>query len=128
MVWWICSRVYATVNKFVTAPKPIDEADLPTSEDEVLDETNTAGLAKATARKRNTVAIANYAMPFMCEMTLGMIFVDHDGMAIWKNEQSHGLAPQEVQASRYDDSSRVVSGTEQDQNQNEEEWKSGWAI
>jgi hypothetical protein len=74
LVWWVHFRVYATVNKFVTALKPIDEADFPASEDEVLDETNKAGLAKAAARRRNAVAMTNYyAMAFTCETTLGMI-------------------------------------------------------
>jgi hypothetical protein len=74
LVWWVCFRAYATVNMFVTALKPIDEVDLPESEDEVLDETNKAGLAKAAARRRNAVAMANYAMAFTCETTLGMIY------------------------------------------------------
>jgi hypothetical protein len=54
--------------------KPIDEVNLPESEDEVLDETNKAGLAKAATRRRNAVAMTNYEMAFTCKTTLGMIF------------------------------------------------------
>jgi hypothetical protein len=49
--------VFATVYKFVEALKSTNEANLPASEDEVLDETIPADQLKSVARKRNAVAM-----------------------------------------------------------------------
>ena len=74
MIWWVRFRAYATVNKFVAALQPNDEADLPAREDEDLNEADSDDLKKIGARSRNAVAMASYAMAFTCESTLRMIF------------------------------------------------------
>ena len=74
MIWWICFRAFATVYKFIEAVKPVDEANLPSNEGEVLDETIPADILKIAARKRNAVAMANFAMSFTDETAMGMIY------------------------------------------------------
>jgi hypothetical protein len=75
MIWWIRFRAYATVYKFVEALKPIDEVNLPETEEEVLVvEAAPVNLLKIQARKRNAVAMANFAMSFTDETTMGMIY------------------------------------------------------
>ena len=74
MIWWIRFRAFATVYKFIEALAPVDEANLPNTEGDVLDEAIPADMLKIAARKRNAVAMANFAMSFTDETTLGMIF------------------------------------------------------
>ena len=74
MIWWIRFRAYATFNKFMESLKAEDETHLPASEAEVLVETVPAEALQIAARKRNTVAIANFAMSFTDETTMGMIY------------------------------------------------------
>jgi hypothetical protein len=74
MLWWICFRAFATVYKFVMALRPTDKASLLPSEEEVLDDTVPADLLKIAARKRNAVAMANFALSFTNETTMGMIY------------------------------------------------------
>jgi hypothetical protein len=74
MIWWIRFRAFATVYKFIEAVKPEDEAHMPATEGEVLDETVPADLLQIAARKRNAVAMANFAMSFTDETTIGMIY------------------------------------------------------
>ena len=73
MIWWIRFRAYATVNKFIESVKVADETHLPASEAEVLVETVPAEALQIAARKRNAVAMANFAMSFTDETTMGMI-------------------------------------------------------
>ena len=74
MVWWVRFRAYATVHKFVKALQTKDEVDLPAKENEELHEAEDDDLKKIAARSRNAVAMANCAMAFTCETTLGIIF------------------------------------------------------
>jgi hypothetical protein len=74
MLWWIRFRAYATMYKFVVALRPVNEASLPATEEEVLDETIPADILKIAAKKRHAVAMANYAMAFTDEATMGMIY------------------------------------------------------
>jgi hypothetical protein len=73
-VWWMRFKAYATVYKFSAALKEGGEADLPKTEDDVLDETKSDEKRKADARKRNGVAMANFAMAFTTESQMGMIY------------------------------------------------------
>jgi hypothetical protein len=73
-VWWMRFKAYATVYKFSAALKEGGEADLPKTEDDVLDETKSDEKRKADARKRNGVAMANFAMAFTTESLMGMIY------------------------------------------------------
>jgi hypothetical protein len=85
-------NAYATVYRFSAALKIGNEADLPQNEDEVLDETSPEQIAKAEARKRNEVAMANLAMAFTTETLMGMIY------KVATTEYSGGLAHLVLQA------------------------------
>jgi hypothetical protein len=73
MIWWIRFRAFATVCKFIETLKPKDEADMPTTEGEVLVETVLADALKIAAEKRNAAAMANFAMSFTDETAVGVI-------------------------------------------------------
>jgi hypothetical protein len=74
MLWWIRFRAFATVYKFITALKPTYEANMPATEEEVLDEAVPSDKLKIEARKRNAVAMANFAMSFIDETTIGLLY------------------------------------------------------
>jgi hypothetical protein len=52
-IWWTRFLAYGSVYRFAQALTETDESDLPSSNDEVLDETNAVGKRKALAKRRN---------------------------------------------------------------------------
>jgi len=73
-IWWTCFMAYAVVYKFKEALKQGGEDDLPTGEDDTIDETMDAGKKQALAKKRNVVAMANFSMGFTMEATMGILY------------------------------------------------------
>ena len=74
MIWWIRFRAFATVYKFIEALAPVDEADLPNTEGDVLHVAIPADMLKIVARKRNAEAISNFALSLTYETTLVFFF------------------------------------------------------
>ncbi len=72
-LWWLRFRACAAVYKFILALSGADQTELPAREDTVLDKTDPAELLKINARRRNEVAMANFAMSFVSEATMGVI-------------------------------------------------------
>ena len=72
-VWWFKFMSHASTMKFKTCMKDIREKDLPTTEEEVIDESTEEGQRKKAARQRNETAMSAFATAFVGE-TMHFVF------------------------------------------------------
>jgi hypothetical protein len=71
-LWWMRFVIFSIVYKFGEAVnKEAPDANLPSSEDDVLDEDDKKKIA---AKRRNSVAMANLSMAFTSEASMGLIY------------------------------------------------------
>ena len=64
---------YAVVYRFLPALLGL-ESDMPANEAAVIDETTATGKKEATAKKRNSIAIAHLTMTMMSELALSLVY------------------------------------------------------
>jgi hypothetical protein len=76
-------KAYAKVCKFALALKVGGEADLPATDATSVGITSAVGMRQAAAKKRNKIAIANFAMAFTSEGTLGWSMGENCRLAGW---------------------------------------------
>ena len=87
-LWWMRFKSFAKVYGIGGSINRVADPDLPTSADEVIDDTTTAGKKQAAARKANDIALANLTMAFTTEGLMGLVYSSMtaeypDGLA-WK--------------------------------------------
>ena len=73
-VYWTRFMAFAAVYRFTQALGDTAEADLPTSDSEVLDPNDAGDKKKIAARARNNKAMANLTMSFQSEQLMGLIY------------------------------------------------------
>lgn len=97
---------YATVHRFAQSLKVGGEVNLPLQEDEVLSETDATGKLKIQAKRRNEVAMANFAMAFTSEGLLRMIYKSQS--TDWPNGKAHLVVEQLMRKYKPQDTITIV--------------------
>jgi hypothetical protein len=72
-LWWIRFMGFAECHNFAKALQPEPESDLPTSSTTVIDESTEDGKKQAQAKKRNNIAMANFAQAFTSEGLMNIL-------------------------------------------------------